>query len=45
MVPFSDIYISQGSVATSLKRRSIFKDEFVASLLLSPLLKKIFENG
>ena len=41
MMPFSDIHISQGSVATCLKRGGIFKHEFVANLLPSPLLKKI----
>ena len=43
MMQFSDIYISQGSVATCLKRGGIFKHEFVANLLLSLLVKK-FEN-
>jgi len=43
MMPFSDIHISQGSVATCLKRGGIFKHEFVANLLPSPLVKK-FEN-
>jgi len=38
-----DIHISQGSVATCLKRGGIVKHEFVANLLLSPLVKK-FEN-
>jgi len=39
----SDIHISQGSVATCLKRGGIFKHEFVANLLQGTLLKK-FEN-
>jgi len=43
MMPFSDIHISQGSVATCLKRGGIFKYEFVANLLHSQILK-IFEN-
>ena len=41
MMPFSDIHTSQGSVATCLKRGGIFKHEFVANLLPSPLVKKI----
>jgi len=41
MMPFSDIHISQGSVATCLKRGGMFKREFVANLLPSPLVKKI----
>jgi len=44
MTPFFCIHISQGSVATSLKHDGIFKHEFVANLLPSRLLKKIFEN-
>jgi len=40
-MPFSDIRISQGNVATRLKRGGIFKHEFVANLLPSPLVKKI----
>ena len=43
MMPFSDIHISQGSVATCLKRGGIFKHEFVANLVPSPPVKK-FEN-
>jgi len=44
MMPFfSDIHISQGSVATCLKRGGILKHEFVANLLPS-LLEKKFEN-
>ena len=39
--PFSDIHISQGSVATCLKRGGIFEHEFVANLLSSTLVKKI----
>ena len=41
MMPFSDIHISQGNVATCLKRGEKFKHEFVANLLPSPLVKKI----
>jgi len=40
MMPFSDIHISQGSVATCLKRSGIFKHEFVANLLQSLIVKK-----
>jgi len=40
MIPFSDIHISHGSVATYLKRGGIFKHEFVANLLPSPIVKK-----
>ena len=43
MMLFFDIHISQGSVATCLRRGGIFKHGFVANLLLSPLVKK-FEN-
>ena len=41
MMPFFCIHISQGSVATCLKRGGIFKNEFVANLLPSRLVKKI----
>jgi len=40
MMPFSDIHILQGSVATRLKRGGLFKHEFVANLLQSRLVKK-----
>jgi len=43
MMPFSGIHISQGSVATCLKRDGIFKHEFIANLLPSTLVKN-FEN-
>ena len=43
MMPFFCIRISQGSVATCLKRGGIFKHEFVANLLPSRLVKN-FEN-
>jgi len=43
MMPFPDIHISQGSVATCLKRGRIFKHDFVANLLPNLLVKK-FEN-
>ena len=44
MMPFSDIPISQGSVATCLKRGGIFfEHEFVANLQPSMLVKN-FEN-
>jgi len=32
MMPFFGIHISQGSVATCLKRGGIFKQEFVAKI-------------
>ena len=41
---FSDIHISQGSVATCLRLSGIFKHVFVANLLPSPSVKKKFEN-
>ena len=41
MTPFFCIHISQGSVATCLKRGGIFKHDFVANLLPSQLVKKI----
>ena len=41
MMPFFCIHISQGSVATCLKRGGIFKHEFVANLPPSRLVKKI----
>jgi len=40
MMPFFCIHISQGSLATRLKRGGIFKHEFVANLLPSRLVKK-----
>ena len=40
-MPFSHIHISQGSVATCLKRGGIFIHEFVANLLPNLLVKKI----
>ena len=39
MMPFFCIHISQGSVATCLKRGEIFKHEFVANLLAGQLVK------
>jgi len=44
MMPFFDIPISQGSVATCLRRGGIFKHGFVANILLSPLVKKIWKS-
>ena len=44
MMPFSDIHISQGSVARCLKRGGIFKDVFVANLLQSLIVKKILKS-
>jgi len=43
MMPFFCIHISQGSVATCLKRGGMFKQKFVANLLPSRLVKN-FEN-
>ena len=43
MMPFFCTHISQGSVATCFKRGGIFKQEFVANLLQSRLVKN-FEN-
>jgi len=37
---FSDIHISQGSVATYLRRGGIFKHEFVANLQMSLPMKE-----
>jgi len=45
MMPFFCSHISQGSVATCLKRGGIFKHEFVANLLLSRLVKKFLKIG
>ena len=42
---FSDVHISQGSIATCLKRGGIFKHEFVANLLPSPLVKKFWKSN
>jgi len=41
---FSDIHISQGSVATCLRRGGIFKRDFVANLLPSPQVKKVWKS-
>ena len=43
-MPFFDIYISQGSVVTCLRRGGIFKHQFVANLLLSPSVKKVSKS-
>jgi len=43
-MPFLCIYISQGSVATCLKRGGIFKYKFVANLLMSQLMKKFWKS-
>jgi len=40
---FPDIYISQGSVATRLRRSWIFTDHFVTRSLLSPLCETIWK--
>jgi len=40
-MPFLDIHISQGNVATCLRRDGLFKHDFVANLLLSPSVKKL----
>jgi len=44
LTPFSDIHISQGSVATCLRHGEIFKLDFVANLPPSPSVKKKLEN-
>jgi len=44
MMPFFGIHISQGSLATRLKRGGIFKQKFVANLLPSRLVKKIWNR-
>jgi len=44
MMPFFCNHISQGSVATCLKRDGMFKDKFVANLLPSRLLKKFLKS-
>jgi len=44
-MPFSDIHISQRSVATCLRCGGIFKHGFVADLLLSLPVKKSLEIG
>ena len=41
---FSDIHISQGSVATWLRRGGIFKHKFVADLLPSPPVKEFWKS-
>jgi len=38
---FSDVHISQSSVATCLWRGGIFKHVFVVNLLPSPAMKKV----
>jgi len=43
LTPFSDFRISQGSVATRLRRGGIFKHDSVANLLPSQSVK-MFEN-
>jgi len=40
---FCDIHISQGSVATYLRRGGIFKHELIANLLRSPSMKKVWK--
>ena len=45
MMPFYDIHISQGNVATCLKRGGIFKHEFVANLPPNLLVKKNLKIG
>jgi len=41
MMPFFCVHISQGSIATRLKRGRIFKHDLIANLLLSPKVKKV----
>ena len=43
LTPFFDIHISQGSVATHLRRGGIFEHDFVANFLRSTPIKK-FKN-
>ena len=43
-MPFFDIHISQGSVATCLRHGGIFKHDFVANLPLSLSVKKKLAN-
>jgi len=42
---FTDIQISQGSVVTCFRRGGIIKCEFVANLLPSPRVKKVWKSG
>jgi len=44
MMPFFCIHISQGSVATCLKRGGIFKHEFVAKITDELASEKNFDN-
>ena len=44
-MPFFDIHISQGSVATCLGRDGMFKQNFVANELLGPAVKKSLKIG
>ena len=44
LMPFLDIHVPQGSVATRFRRGGIFKHEFVASLLLSPSVKTVWKS-
>jgi len=44
MMPFFCVHISQGGVATCLKRGGIFKHEFVAKCTAESASEKIFEN-
>ena len=43
-MPFFEIHIIQGSVATCVRRDGISKDDFVANLLLSPTMKKVWKS-
>ena len=45
IVSFPYIYISQGSVATTLRRHWIFTNHFIANFPDSVLLKKLKKNG
>ena len=44
MMPFFCIYISQGSVATCLKRGGIYKYDFVANLPMSLSAKEFWKS-
>jgi len=45
LMPFSEILISQGSVATSLRLGGIFKREFVANWLPNPPAKNVWNRS
>jgi len=45
LMPFYDIHISQCNVAACLRRGQIFKHGFLANLLLSPKVKKVWKSA